>query len=70
MDDIEDAEFFFLQHLLRSPALILKEQSVSLRAQANTVIKLISKKDVNLNDLKAVTLSNYLKLMNQDLNAG
>lgn len=70
MDDIEDAEFFFLQHLLRSPALILKEQSVSLRAQANTVIKLISKKYVNLNDLKAVTLSNYLKLMNQDLNAG
>lgn len=62
--------FFFLQHLLRSPALILKEQSVSLRAQANTVIKLISKKYVNLNDLKAVTLSNYLKLMNQDLNAG
>lgn len=70
MDDIEDAEFFFLQHLLRSPALILKEQSVSLRAQANAVIKLISKKYVNLNDLKAVTLSNYLKLMNQDLNAG
>lgn len=70
MDDIEDAEFFFLQHLLRSPALILKEQSVSLRAQANTVKKLISKKYVNLNDLKAVTLSNYLKLMNQDLNAG